>query len=322
MREISRAPRYIAVASPSQDSNREWNHAWPPVSEDYALLKVLFMLRQQRNRSPARVHAFRYDKTSLTPLDFSGLSDAHVIFIVGHGDSNGLYAMGPDKTKGMERLIQSLTGDGNLKKRRQGKSVTVVLLSCRAGLGLHAALAHELADAIGIKVTVVGAIGFTFGSENTDDTGFNSVLIKGIPWWMEYEKSIQPDDAEEETSRREGKTITIAGKKNEIKRFKDGKTKLENELKKVVDKLKEAEVNAALDEIEAKHRNRFVELVLMQSAYYLSARARGGLGFDMWYETIADAYSWVNSSQVSDDTVSILLSADWPPPGPGQSVTR
>lgn len=77
------APRYIAVASPSPDSNQEWNRAWPAVTEDYALLKVLFVLRQQRHRSPARVHPFQYDRTSLTPLDFSGLSDAHVIFIVG-----------------------------------------------------------------------------------------------------------------------------------------------------------------------------------------------------------------------------------------------
>jgi hypothetical protein len=322
MREISRAPRYIAVASPSQDSNEEWNRTWPQVSEDYALLKVLFMLRQQKNRSPAPINAFQYDKTSLTPLDFSGLNDAHVIFIVGHGDFNGLYAMGPNRTKGMERLIRILTGDGNLKKRRLGKSVTIVLLSCRAGLGLHGVLARDLAQAIGIKVTVVGAVGFTFGTANTDETGFNSVLIKGIPWWMEYENSIEPDDAEEETSKREGKTITIAGKKKEIKAFKDGKTKLEDELKKVVGKLKETEVNAALDEIETKYRDRFVELVIMQSSYYQSARGRGGLGFDMWFKTIPDAYRWVNSSQVTDDMVTNLLSADWPPPGPGQSLTR
>jgi hypothetical protein len=320
MREISRAPRYIAVASPSQDSNREWNRTWPPVSEDYALLKVLFMLRQQKNRSPAHVHAFRYDKTSLTPLDFSGLDDAHVVFIVGHGDSNGLYAMGPNRIKGMERLIQILTGDGNLKKQRQGKSVTIVLLSCRAGLGLHRALAHELADVIGIRVTVVGAIGFTFGSANTHETGFNSVLIKGIPWWMEYENSIQPADAEKETSKREGEAITIAGKQQEIDAFKDGKTTIEKELKKVVGRLKEAEINAALNEIEAKHRNRFVELVTLQSLHYLSARKT--LGFDMWFRWIPEAYRWVNSRQVTDDMVTNLLSADWPAPGPGLSLTR
>ena len=236
MREISRAPRYIAVASPSEASNGEWGRTFPPVYEDYALLKVLFMLRQQRSRSPAHVHSFQVNKMSLTPLDFSGLNDRHVIFIVGHGDSNGLYAMGPNREPGMRRLISFLTGDGNLKKRRQGKSITIVLLSCRAGLGLHKALARELAETIEIEVTVVGALGFTFGSANTDETGFNSVLIKGIPWWMEYENSIKPSDAEQETSKREGKTITIAGKQKEIDAFKKGKETLEKGLKEVVGK--------------------------------------------------------------------------------------
>jgi len=284
------------------------------------LLKVLFMLRQQKNRSPAHVHAFRYERTSLTPLDFSALDDAQVIFIVGHGDSNGLYAMGLNRKKGMERLIQILTGDGNLMRRRQGKSITIVLLSCRAGLGLHGALAHELARALGIKVTIVGAIGFTFGSANTSDTGFNSVLIKGIPWWMEYENSIQPADAERETSRREGRTITIADKQAEINAFKDGKTRIENELKEVVGRLQQTEVNAALDEIDAKHRDRFLELVILQSMHYVSARKH--LGFDMWFKTIPEAYRWVTPSQVTDDMVTTLLNADWPTPGPGQSLTR
>jgi hypothetical protein len=148
------------------------------------------------------------------------------------------------------------------------------------------------------------------------------VLIKGIPWWMEYENSITPSDAEKETSNREGKTITIAGKNKEIKAFKDGKTKLEDELKKVVGKLTATEVNAALDEIETKYRDRFVELVIMQSSYYQSARGRGGLEFDMWFEKIPDAYQWVNSSQVTDDMVTNVLSTDWPLPGPGQSLTR
>jgi hypothetical protein len=320
MREISRAPRYIAVASPSEVSNGEMGRTYPPVYEDYALLKVLFMLRQQQSRSPAHVHAFQVEKTSLTPLDFSGLNDAHVIFIVGHGDSNGLYAMGRDQKIGMERLISFLTGDGNLKKRRQGKSITIVLLSCRAGLGLHETLARELAKALEIKVTVVGALGFTFGSANTDETGFNSVLIKGIPWWMEYKNSITPSDAEKVTSKREGKTITIAGKNKEIKAFKNGKATLEDALNKVVGKLTATEVNAALNEIEAKYRKRFVELVLMQSTYYQSARKY--LEFDMWFGTIPDAYQWVNSSQVTDDMVTNILSADWPAPGPGQSLTR
>jgi len=320
MREISRAPRYIAVASPSDLSNGESGRIDSPAYQDYALLKVLFMLRQQRSRSPAHVHSFQVNEMSLTPLDFSGLNDRHVIFIVGHGDSNGLYAMGPNRVRGMRRLISFLTGDGNLKKRRQGKSITIVLLSCRAGLGLHKALARELAETIEIEVAVVGALGSTFGTTNTAETGFNSVVIKGIPWWMEYENSITPSDAEKETSKREGKTITIAGKNKEIEAFKDGKETLEKALKKVVGELRANEVNAALNEIETKYRKRFVELVILQSIHYQSARKH--LEFDMWFERIPDAYQWVNSSQVTDDMVTNLLSADWPPPGPGQSLTR
>jgi len=220
----------------------------------------------------------------------------------------------------MRRLISFLTGDGNLKKRRQGKSITIVLLSCRAGLGLHKALARELAETIEIEVAVVGALGSTFGTTNTAETGFNSVVIKGIPWWMEYENSITPSDAEKETSKREGKTITIAGKNKEIEAFKDGKETLEKALKKVVGELRANEVNAALNEIETKYRKRFVELVILQSIHYQSARKH--LEFDMWFERIPDAYQWVNSSQVTDDMVTNLLSADWPPPGPGQSLSR
>ena len=88
----------------------------------------------------------------------------------------------------------------------------------------------------------------------------------------------------------------------------------------MVGKLTATEVNAALNEIETKYRNRFVQLVLMQSAYYQSARKH--LEFDMWFGTIPDAYQWVNSSQVTDDMVTSLLSADWPAPGPGLSLTR
>jgi hypothetical protein len=322
MREISRAPRYIAVASPGDVVNGEWNHTWTPVVEDYALLKVLFMLRQQKGRPLAHVYPFQVEKTTQTPLDFSGLTDNAVIFIVGHGDHNGLYAMGNKQDLGMQRLITFLTGDGNLKARRAGKPVTIVLLSCRAGLGLHQLLAHELAKATGLDVTVVGAIGFTFGAANTGMTGFNSVVIKGIPWWMEYPNSISPSDAEKETSSREGRTITIAGKDPEITKFNAGSEKIEEALKAVVGQLAATEVNAALNQIDADHRDRFMELTVMQSDYYMSARGRAGLGFDMWFGTIPEAYQWVNASQVTDAQVTSLLNAGWLPPGPGQALTR
>jgi hypothetical protein len=86
-----------------------------------------------------------------------------------------------------------------------------------------------------------------------------------------------------------------------------------------VGKLSATEVNAALDEIQSKYRDRFAELILMQSSYYQSARGR--VEFDMWFNLIPDAYQWANSSQVTAAMVMNILSADWPLPGPGQSLT-
>ena len=65
----------------------------------------------------------------------------------------------------MDRLVRILTGDGNLKKLRKGKKITILLLSCRAGLGFHKALAKRLSKALSIETTVGGAEGFTFGSQ-------------------------------------------------------------------------------------------------------------------------------------------------------------
>jgi hypothetical protein len=41
----------------------------------------------------------------------------------------------------------------------------------------------------------------------------------------------------------------------------------------------------------------------------------------MWFNLIPDAYQWANSSQVTAAMVMNILSADWPLPGPGQSLT-
>lgn len=112
--------------------------------QDYALLKVLYRLRRTTLEPPvARVNHFQCDET-IVPLDFSRLQDSDVIFIAGHGDAKGLYAMGPNAGTGMDRLVTILTADGNLQRRRAGKKIVIVLLSCRAGLGLHKALARRL----------------------------------------------------------------------------------------------------------------------------------------------------------------------------------
>src|SRR6266849_1349777 len=146
--ELFRSARYITVASPSDKTDREWiekgrrpEDLWPPVSRDYALMKVLYMLRFWDKTS--RVHAFKFEDP-LVPLDFSGLKDSDWIYIAGHGNDWGLYAMGPDPDENTDRLVEILTKDGNLKKKRKDKPITILLLSCRAGLGLHKVLARKL----------------------------------------------------------------------------------------------------------------------------------------------------------------------------------
>ena len=230
--DLSRATRFITVACPSQLTNKEWKRADPsralplPVYKDYALMKVLYTLRRRNLNTPVHVNAFQYEKP-LTPLDFTFLRDSDVIFIAGHGNEKGLYTMGPNTSDGMDRLVEILTADGNLERHRRGKEIIIMLLSCRAGLGFHKGLARRLARRLSIDTIVGGAQGFTFGSIRTGPTACNEVLVRGIPWVMEYPGSIPLREAENETSAREGKTITYDGKRTEIERFLNDKRALE-----------------------------------------------------------------------------------------------
>lgn len=248
MIDVSEATRYIAVASPSAFTNDEWSRADPsrspppPVHNDYALMKVLYMLRLTVRNTRPRVNAFKYEE-ALTPLDFSGFQDSDIVFVVGHGNPQGLYTMGPDAMTGMDRLIDILTKDGNLKQRRKGKKIVVVLLSCRSVLGFHKGVARKLFKKVAINTTVGGAQGFTFGSVRTSYLARNEVLIRGLPWHMEYQGSINLQEAETVTSAREGKTLTYAAKETEILQFKHDKEQLENDMKAVVQQLQSTEVN-------------------------------------------------------------------------------
>jgi hypothetical protein len=319
MVDIWKATRYIAVAGPSDFTNGEWKKAKPdfvprpPVYQDYALLKVLYRLRRTSLEPPAlKVHHFQYDETP-APLDFSHLQDSDAIFIAGHGDNKGLYAMGPNADKGMDRLVTLLTGDGNLKKLRTGKSIVVMLLSCRAGLGMHKALARRLSKRLSIDVTVGGAQGFTFGSNRTGMLGMNEVLIRGIPWLMEYETSITKEEAEKQTSAREGKTITWEAKKAEIEAFLVNKKGLENAFKDVVGQLRSTEVNAALDEIESRFGTRWSEAMQEQFELYALAKNRSKLDFDMWYDLITEGYVWTDGHSVTDAQATTLLAGSMTP---------
>jgi hypothetical protein len=316
MLDVSTATRYIAVASPGTITDSEWlkrdpnHHLNPPVFNDYALMKVLYNLRRRSSaeqRIP--VHAFQHTKPA-TPLDFSSLRDSDVIFIVGHGDPGGLYAMGPKATDGMDRLLDILTGDGNLERRRDGKKITILLLSCRAGLGFHKELARKLAKKLSIDVTVGGALGFTFGSIRDTITAHNEVLLRGIPWFMEYPRSITPAQAEKATSDREGKPITIAGKQTEIDQFKVDKKELEDQFTAVVKQLRSTEVNAALDEVNTRFRSEWSALLQMQFELYALAKKRSNLDFDMWFDRITEGYVWTDGRKVTDAEADALLTVD------------
>ena len=325
--DVSRATRFITVACPSRLTNDEWKKAYPrrplplPVYSDYALMKVLYTLRLTGRSTDLRVHPFQYEKP-LAPLDFSGLQDSDVIFIAGHGNETGLYTMGPKAGEGMDRLVDILTGDGNLKKRRTGKQIIIMLLSCRAGLGFHKGLARRLARRLSIDTIVAGAQGFTFGSIRTGITAHNEVLIRGIPWVMEYPGSIPLREAENETSAREGKTITYDGKKHEIERFLNDKQALEKDLRDVVQQLRSTEVNRALDEIDTRFRSRWLGLLQAQFKLYALAKRQSNLEFDMWFDKITDGYLWTDAKKTTDQEVAALLAGTLAPADGGLTCTR
>lgn len=323
------ATRYVAVAAPGEITNKEWKSEHPfrslpkPVVEDYALMKVLWPLRQRRVGERIHVHILQHNEPVATPLDFSGLKDTDVIFIAGHGNAKGIYPMGPDADKAMERLVTILTGDGNLKRLRQGKKIIILLLSCRAGLGFHKALAFELTKKLSIDVTVGGANGFTFGSTSTMLTAHNEVLIRGIPWLMEYPTEISISDAQKETSQREGKSITVLGKFSEIRRFRTEKEKFEKRLADVVKQLRNVEVNAALDELDRRFRSQWLSLLRAQAHFYLNARQESDLEFDMWFHSIDEGYVWTDVQKVTQAEVDIILAGDQVPVGDdGYTSTR
>lgn len=271
-------------------------------------MKVLYMLRH--NDRSIRVHSIKWE-TPLVPLDFSDLKDTDLLYIVGHGDQGGLYPLGPNAASNQDRLVEILTKDGSLKKKRKGQEVIIGLLSCRAGLGLHKALARKLYNKLRpevLDVLVAGAKGFTFGSIRTFHDQQNEVLIKGLPWYMEYPMSIKRSDAERETSAREGRTVTYRDKRKEIIRFQNESSKLEYAMKDIIQKLKSTEVNKALNELQSSSdRDWWLTLIWQQQLLYTNARNSSGLGFDMWYSSLAEAYVVASGKSTSDHEVASIL---------------
>lgn len=316
---------FITVASPSQATNDEWVRRRgsrvvlpPPVHQDYAVMKVLYTLRDE---VAVPVQQIAWDNRPV-PLDFSRLRDADIIYVVGHGDHGGLYALGPRPEDRLKRLVDSFVADGNLGRKRRGKQLVVSLLSCRAGLGFHQAFARALHRRLGgvVDVVVGGAIGFTYGSIRTRTEQQNEVLIEGLPWYMEYPNAEGNNraQAERKTSQREGRAITYAGKRHEIEKFGTRARELETEMRKVITSLRSTEVNAALSELQrSRQRDWWLTLIWEQQKHYQNARTDSGLGYDMWFPDLAEAYHIVRGSQVNDATVAALLAAVGdPPPGP------
>jgi hypothetical protein len=328
---------FILAASPSAKTDQEWVDAGEdraslpgPVHKDYALMKVLYMLRSETKSR--HIHSFKYEDP-VAPIDLSLLQDTDIIYIVAHGDEAGIYSLGPpvldpdgkpDGSRNQDRLIEVLTKDGNLKKKREGKEIIICLLSCRAGFGYHKAVAQKLFKKLGgtIEVKVAGAKGFTFGSIRTSTDSQNEVLIKGIPWFMEYPDDITKADAERETSAREKRPIKYDDNKTDIDAFQVKSGDLVKHIKKVIKDLTSTEINAALNEIQdGSERDWWLTLVWQQQQLYANARTKSNLEFDMWYESLTEAYEIANGRGISDaDVASISRSIKKRPKGKLTSV--
>jgi hypothetical protein len=255
------------------------------------------------------VHPFNWEKKP-TPIDFSTLEDSEVIFIVGHGDDKRLYATGPDVKENTRRLVEDLLiADGNLKKKRADKDIILVLLSCRSGEFLYKTVAEALFKALGRDFTIGGALGYTFGSPRTHINARNEVLIKGLPWFIEYPFYISKKDAEKATEKREGKKIKYDDKKKEIKAFEKEKEPIEKALQKIMDKLKSTEVNKALDEIEKNFNDDWRGLIWSQFKLYSTAKKKSNLEFDMWYDLITEGYVWTTGKKVTAAEVAAVFAA-------------
>lgn len=167
-----------------------------------------------------------------------------------------------------------------------------------------------------------GAQGFTFGSVRSTWTARNEVLIRGIPWVMEYPGSIKLADAENETSARESKTITYDGKRTEIEQFLSEKKALEDSMTALVKKLRSTEVNGALDEIDARFRAEWTGMLQSQFELYSTAKRRSTVEFDMWFDHISDGYLWADSKKTTGREVGALITGRLVPAGAGLTFTK
>jgi hypothetical protein len=316
---VSRATRFILVAQPTTSIENEWNRTFNRINRDYALLKVLYVLRRLNGITPVpaptgtkiNIQMLAYDGNAPSGPDFSTLADTDTIYVVGHGTPEGLYALGPDADTNVERFVTLFTMNGTLQAKRKNKRIDIQLLSCRAGLGLHKCIARELFNKTGIETNVCGAIGFTFGSWETGMVGLNEVVVPGIPSWMEY-RDVSKSQAESLTSAYEGTPITIDSRQSQITNFSNAADALTTKMQDVASALSNTEVNALIDEIEANHNEAWRELIEEQFVLYARAKTASDLGFSMWFPHVSDGYVWVNSNDVTDAQVKSILVGQLP----------
>ncbi len=308
---------FIIAASCSRRIIEEWKKVNSgfyahEIHHDYALMKVLYHLRRHNNAN-TYINHIQWTGNQ-PPLNFNNLTNDDIIYIVGHGNEQGLYAMGPNLTpktrvENLHRLLDLLTRDGSLKRKMKGKTnpFKIVILSCRSGLGFYISLAQRLYKLTGKDVITEGAVGFTFGSPRTLALAHNEVLIYGLPWHMEYRGTIDLKTAEQATSNREKSSITYKRKKTEIDAFMKAKGDMEKDMKTLIYKIKNTDVNKALDELYAKHNKDWGALISNQFDLYSTAKVNANLEFDMWYGKLVDGYVQTTGSSISDRAMAELL---------------
>jgi hypothetical protein len=141
---------------------------------DYAIMKVLYYIRQYSGEND--IHILSQD------LDFSQLTKDDTLYIVAHGSVQGIWGHDSEGTKKgwtKENLVALLTReDTGLKTGIK----EIRLMACKQGGKdqLVESPVEHLAQNLNIMgIIISGAKGFTFGAPSTQETGFNEVTEPG-----------------------------------------------------------------------------------------------------------------------------------------------
>jgi hypothetical protein len=137
-----------------------------PDHRDYATMKVLHQLVQHPGAvgSSKNLHALNSE------VDFSSMEEGETLYIVGHGWSDSGEIKGVDSDK----LLQWLN---HKQKGIPAHVAGIVILTCYGGLEFeNGALIERISAGLKHRIPVHGALGYSYGTPVTRETGFNSVL--------------------------------------------------------------------------------------------------------------------------------------------------